>query len=421
MRAKEFLRLIERAKSDLDREENQINDLESFKEIIQSKIKDLPITPESKKILDEVDEILSSIQLGGRKKSLKGELATYSDNDVKEAKDLLAKYIVSLDAELPYKRSMLDKWKKGGLINVSLLLDGKHSINEIVMDYDTNPAIFEFANDLLQVAPLGHGKGEFMLKVLSPQINSPGVKGDLLVRGLGVIEVKTSDAGLPRFYDREVRPRANYRNLSEKFISDFGNYLTTQDKKEEETPVEQPDQTVEPVTDEPFQSINQPNKNQPTMEAKKKRNVKVSSIVSKSGLNIGQLLVIYTKLTTTELKQQFNNDLLNIFNQIFVKAPQYPGAVLNAIVNGNIGEAKQLYSAGILNNYLAHKEDKGILFIDLRADPAQFTFFKDNESLNNAGMRVEASTFYPVSTNEQYPYPQMEIVDTTQSQPTLTR
>ena len=213
MRAKEFLKLIEAAKKAPPVPGDPNSDpLYSLKLNIAHKIKDLTPTPETKHALDEIEEVLSHIQVS-RRQAATTDFGAWTDEDVKKAKELLAKYIVGLDAPVSYKKSMLEHWKSGGLINVDILLDGTHTINEIVKDYDSNPAIKELANDLMQVSALGKGKGEFMLKVLSPQITDPeGGKGDIKVIGFGTVEVKTTDGGAGRFYDRQVRPGSGYQS-----------------------------------------------------------------------------------------------------------------------------------------------------------------------------------------------------------------
>lgn len=387
MRAREFLRKIfEQPKQDGD-------PILGLKNVIQHKIKDLPPTPETQHILDEINEILGTIPLGGKRKSLTGELATWKDQDVRDAKDLLAKYVASLESAPAYKKSMLEKWKTSGLINVTVMLDGRHKMSEIVMDYDSNPAIKELADDLIQVASLGHGKGEFFLKVLSPQISNPGPSGDILVRGFGDVEVKTTDGGAGRFTDRQVTVGPGFRNKSLKFIEKYSQYF----------------QSAQPEI-----SANTPNQ-----QRKKVKPAPKPKKLGASGLNTTQLATIYQNLPN-ELKTDFSNELQSVLDEVFLKAPEYPGAIVNSILSGNLGQTKQLYGAGILKNYMNFKKsNKGILYIDIQSGPT-FIFFTDNESLNASGLRIHTGTVYPVSTNDQYAFPQMEIQDTSQIQPRIS-
>ena len=417
MRAKEFLKLIEAAKkTSLVPGDPKSDPLYNLKLVIANKIKDLPPTPETKNSLEEIEDVLSHIQVS-RRQAATTDFGAWTDEDVKKAKELLAKYIVGLDAPVSYKKSMLEHWKSGGLINVDILLDGTHTINEIVKDYDSNPAIKELTDDLMQVAGLGKGKGEFMLKVLSPQITDPGGKGDILVKGVGTIEVKTTDGGAGRFYDRQVRPGSGYQSAVNDFIKTFGQYA-----EEPTQPVDQDTTTDAPMPQAPVSNVpSAPSLNtQPTVEAKSKKAAepKPKKISSSTGINIDGLISLYQKIPA-ELKVNFGEKLTIALEQIFLKAPEYVGAVIQAIKEGpkSAGKAKQLYGVGILNNYMAFKTDKGILYIDLTISTPTFTFFTDNASLNAGGLRLHVGTVYPIANDGQYAYPQTSIVKTGQTQP----
>lgn len=411
MRAREFLKLLEQA---AQAPSGESDPLQGLKSAIAHKIRDLPPTPETKNSLEDIEDILSHIQAGGRRKATVTNFDTWSDADVKKAKELLAKYIVSLDAPVAYKKSMIDQWRNGGLIDTNLLLDGSHSIEQIVKGYSSNPAVKELADDLLQVASLGKGKGEFMLKVLSPAITDPpGGKGDILVLEVGTVEVKTTDGGAGRFYDRQVKAGPKYSSLASQFIKKYAKYFADQEPQE---PLAAPAQPTPQQPAQPAPQATAPAE-QPAMEASKKAPAAPKPFkLSKTGLNMDQLVTLYQKVPA-DLKSSYNEDLTDVLGEIFQQAPEYPGAVVNAIAAGNAGKAKQLYGVGCLNNYMAHKEDIGILYIDLTAKPATFTFFTDNTSLNKGGLRLNIGTVYPVSSNEQYAFPQTSIVKTGQAQP----
>ena len=405
--------------------------LYSLKLAIAHKIKDLPPSDETKNSLQEVEDIIDSMKLGGRKKAAVSSFDTWTDADVKSAKDLLAKYVVGLEAPIEYKRSMLEQWKNGGLIDVDLLLSGRHEINDIVKGYGNNLAIAEMANDLMQVSGVGKGKGEFMLKVLSPKITTPSNnKGDIEVIGFGTVEVKTTDGGAGRFTDRQVKPGSGYQAAVSDFFKTFDPFL------------QEPEQIAEPAEEQPavadtsrmqqLAGVKTPNTKTPAAtpsapvaaavppvaEAKKDTVKKTKKLYSKTGINIDQLSELYKKLPS-ENKNDFSTKLTNVLDQVFVKAPKYVGAIVTAITAGSTTQAKQLYGVGVLNNYMAHKEDKGILYIDLTASVPTFTFFTDNDSLNAAGMRLNIETAYPVSNGMQEIYPQTSIVGTKQSQPLI--
>jgi hypothetical protein len=424
MRAREFLTLLEKQ----SRRTTASTALASLKSTILHKIKKLPTSPEAINALEEVQDLLKHVNLGvSRRTAATTDFEKWSDTDVQEAKDLLAKYVISLDQPIPLKKSMIAQWKEGGLIDVTLLVEeGSHDIDQIVRGYNTNPAVKEFALDLLQVSSLGKGKGEFMLKVLSPNIKNPsGNKGDIEVENFGTVEVKARDGGAARFYDRQVKAGSSYGSLTAKFLKNYSQYYLGQPEQEPTVAAQQPAQLVTQQVDQPpIQPVPQTTSTQtttqpPVVEARKtaSKPPKVPTI-AKSGLNIDQLATLYTKLPE-EIKPDFKNDLINILNEVFVKAPGYPESIVNFITQGKTGVAKQLYGVGSLNNYIEHKDNKGILYIDLSSLPITFTFFTNNQSLNKGGMRLNIETAYPVSSNEQYAFPKITIVKSEKEQPPL--
>jgi hypothetical protein len=133
-------------------------------------------------------------------------------------------------------------------------------------------------------------------------------------------------------------------------------------------------------------------------------------------MNIDQLIELH-KTLPPEMKSVFVDKLTAVLDQIFLQVPQYSGAVVHEITAGTSGKAKQLYGVGILNNYMSVKTDEGILYINLRASPPTFTFFTDNTSLNNSGMRLNIETVYPVTNDIQNAYPKTTITPTSVPQP----
>jgi len=478
MRAREFSskKQIKLESNDLKKEQSTrgFDPLFDLKSKIVHKIKELEYTPETQHYLDEIQEILSNVQLGGRKKSIETDFENWTDEDVKAAKTLLARYVISLDAPTGYKKSMLAQWKEGGLINVDLLLSGKrHTINEIVKDYDSNPAIQEMTNDLLQVSSIGKGKGEFMLKVMSPMIKSPSDnKGDVEVTGFGTVEVKTTDRGAGRFTDRQVKPGKGYQQAVNNFFETFNPFIEGQESadnsdqqektqainalvqslmlrakindKQLETEIAQnaenlldsgisqdqlipelirlfPQLSGQPQAQPTPQAQLTPQETQPVAEAKsnkKSKQTKPKKLKSDSGMNIDQLIDLY-QILPPEKKDDFVKKLTACLKEVFTKAPEYAGAVMIEITSGENARAKQLYGVGCMNNYMNHKNDQGILYISLQADPPTFTFFTNNEDLNDTGIRLHIETAYPVSNDVQLVYPQTKFVDTTQKQPSV--
>jgi hypothetical protein len=373
MRAREFLKLIlEAAAGPAVTPGDPASDpLYNLKLVVANKIKDLTPDPATEKALHEIEDMLSSVGAGTKTEVVGKELQKINDVDVNAAQRLLAKYIYSLDASPADKKAMLTQWATDdGLINVgALLTPGKNTVASVVKGYEKNPAIKELTDDLAQVAALGQGKGEFLLSVFSKRITK-AKKGDLNIDKFGQVEVKTTDGGAGRFHDQQVRPSAGYQQAVNDFFKTFDETLTT------------------------------------------------AKLKTSTGINIDQLVALKDALPV-EQRDLFKEKLTNAIANVFVATPDVAGSIVDAIMVGNGGAAKQRYAVAALNNYMAAKtEDKGILVINLRKDPYTFVFFNDNKSLNAGGMRLHAGTIYPITNDARYAYPQTDIVDTSQAQDT---
>jgi hypothetical protein len=373
MRAREFLKLIlEAAAAPATEPGDPATDpLYGLKLAIASKIKVLTPDPATEKALHEIEDMLASIGAGTKTEVVGKELQKINDVDVNAAQRLLAKYIYSLDASPADKKAMLAQWASDdGLIDLGALLNpGKNTVASVVKGYDKNPAIKELTDDLAQVAALGQGKGEFLLSVFSKRITK-AKKGDLNIDKFGQVEVKTTDGGAGRFHDQQVRPSSGYQQAVNDFLKTFDETLTS------------------------------------------------SKLKTPTGVSISQLVALKDALPV-EQRDLFKEKLTNAVSNIFVALPDAAGPIVDAIMVGNDGLAKQRYAVAALNNYMSAKtEDKGILVINLRKDPYTFVFFNDNKSLNAGGMRLHAGTTYPITNDVRYAYPQTDIVDTSQVQDT---
>lgn len=372
MRAREFLKLIFEAAAPTTTPGDPATDpLYNLKLAIASKIKDLTPDPATEKALHEIEDMLASIGAGSKTEVVGKELQKINDVDVNAAQRLLAKYIYSLDASPADKKAMLTQWATDdGLIDLGALLNpGKNTVASVVKGYDKNPAIKELTDDLAQVAALGQGKGEFLLSVFSKRITKAS-KGDLNIDKFGQVEVKTTDGGAGRFHDQQVRPSSGYQQAVNDFLKTFNETLTA------------------------------------------------SKLKTSTGVSISQLVALKDALPV-EQRDMFKEKLTNAISNIFVALPDAAGPIVDAIMVGNDGLAKQRYAVAALNNYMAAKtDDKGILVINLRKDPYTFVFFNDNKSLNAGGMRLHAGTIYPITNDARYAYPQTDIVDTSQVQDT---
>lgn len=361
MRAREFTLL---------RENTNLNNL---KATLIHKISNLPPDEQTQHLLDEIEDILAKIPLGGRKSTLAadfGDPEKWTDTDVQKAKSLLATYVASLNANVQQKTAMVEKWRSSGLIDVSTLTDKEpHTIDQIVIDYAANPAVKELADDLLPLESLGRGKGEFMLCVLSPQIANAGKSGGDIRINQDRVEVKTFARGGFRFYDRTIKPGDNYRSLTNQFLKTYAPYLV---QSQDQTSDQKNPQTTIP-----------------------------------NHLNITKLGVIYKNLTDPKWQNQFSGDLKAILLELFPEQDLDP--IHSAILNGQTLIANRLYAAAAYNHYRSLKSDKGMLFIDLRGTP-QFLYAESADDLTRAGYALKISTVSPVSKIEQYAYPQTELI-----------
>ena len=378
MRAREFL-ITE-----------NINTFDHLKSFLIGKIKDLPQDPQTQDLLDEIKDLLAEIPLVGKKNSLSTAFEKWSDTDVQQAKTLLATYVASLNASIQQKNAMVTRWRETGLINVNTLVDKtSHTIAEIVIDYNTNPAVKELADDLLTLQSQGRGKGEFMLAVLSPQIVSAGKEGgDIVINGRRV-EVKTFTRGGFRFTDRNVRPGDEYRSQANLFLKTFARFLQSQPKTKKITTSTATQQQ---------QTIPEP---------------QVSTGPVPDRMHMNQLIALYRNLPTMFYREKFSSDLAQMIAQIFPK--QNSSNILDAITSGNSILAHSLWTTAAFENYRTQKKDSDMLFIDQRGN-TQFLYVgsaadvDSTAELAKAGYRLKPGTIYPVSKQEAYAYPQTELV-----------
>ena len=346
-------------------------DVESLKALLASKIKQLPADADTQRALQEIEELLSYVNAGGRMGMVQGELAKIDDPSVKAAQKLLAKYILALPATAAQRKEMFNMWQEDVLVNVEALLSvGKHSINDFIMGYNSNPAIKELTDDLFGIAALGQGKGEFALSVMSKRINkrSQTEGGDLLIDNKKV-EVKTKDLGAARFYDQNVRPSQQWPAAVENFKTKYA---------------------------EVIQGL---------------------GISATTGLSLGDLTRIAVSIP--EKQNEIRKDIKSVIANIF------PGMNVDNIVDftvaGDTNSAKSSYANVNFNFYMNQKDDDGVLYINLapgKNSQSWTVYYRNAAELAKAGLRLHASTAYPVGKDPRMAYPQMSVVDTTQQQTT---
>ena len=355
------------------REAQDTADLDALKAVISGKIKGLPADDATIKALKEIEDLLQHVNAGGKLGIINNELTSIKDSAVDQAQKLIARYILSVDMTPEQRNELFTLWRNDKLIKHKVLLDQgkKHTFADIVTSYGTNAAIKEIANDLMRVAALGQGKGEFGLNVMSKSISKPD-KGDLMV-GKVKVECKTTDGGAGRFTDQEVRPANGFEAAAtalNKFIKDtLGNEIT----------------------------------------------------MPASGLSIKQAIAIKEYFEAAEMKKEYDSffkQLENIITLIFGGSGTANPTSVNDIVDGifqsDLGAALQSYAQASFNYYMSKKDDDGVLYINLTTDPVSTIWFKNAEELTASSVRLHAGTAYLTSTKDvRLPYPQMEIVDTT--------
>jgi hypothetical protein len=339
-------------------------ELEAFKNVITDKIKQLPDNDITAKALREIEDLLKNVNAGGKMGIINGQLASIQDPTVDAAQKELARYVLSMDMTPADRDQLFDLWRKNKLVKTNVLLSsGKKNFSQIITNYDTNPAIRELSNELMRIAALGQGKGEFGLSVMSKSINKQEGKGDLLIDGRD-IEVKTTDGGAGRFTDQEVRPGAGF------------------------------DQAARRLND--FIKQYQPN-------------------LVGSGANLDGIINFYVTLSTNpDLKKEADTYLkmvTEVIQNIF--EGEDVSSLINAVKSGDINAAKQEYAKTNFNYYMSKKKDEGVLYISLVKDPIMTVFFKDADELAASGLRLHAGTAYITSVKDvRLPYPQIEIIDT---------
>jgi hypothetical protein len=338
------------------------DNLAGLKAAIGHKIKELPPTKDSIKALEEVEDILSSINIGGRQGNVGKDLESINDRDVHKAKKLLSMYVLNLPISPAQRKKLFDAWRKDKLVDVDALRTlGTHTVNDIFPEYGSaeNPGVKLLVDDLATVNFVGVGKGEFLLCVMSKRITKEG-KGDLLIDGKHKVEVKTSDGGSPRMTDADSNLAPGYQAAVKNFLMKWHDDI-----------------------------------------------VAVTTI-KKSGLTLQDLMQIGHQIGDRRLSKKYWDDVEHILTNIFPGQDVEP--IMSPLLVGSIGHAKGAYAETNLNYYLSKKSEQGMLFIDLKKALPTFVFFNSIEELNAAGLRLHAETTYPVTQHDlRNPYPQMAI------------
>jgi len=208
--------------------------LDGLKDVIARRIRSLPDDQTTAKALKDIEDLLQHLGSGGRIGSIGKELADVKDSAVDDAKKVLGRLVLSIAEELnvspEQKEEFFRLWKADQIVNVETIIDPENrgvslNFNDVFNGYSSNPLMTEFINEVMTVAELGMGRGEFGLNVLSKSItvskggkkeeteDGGSKKGDLqfIIGGKTYqIELKTEQGGAARFGDQEVRPAEGF-------------------------------------------------------------------------------------------------------------------------------------------------------------------------------------------------------------------
>ena len=342
------------------------HDLEQLKAAIAHKIKEMPDDDVTAKTLSEIEDLLKHVHAGGKMGIIKGRLKEIHDASVDAAHTEIARYLMSMEMTPAQRDEMFSLWREDKLVDHRKLLKvGQSTFADLITSYNSNPAIKEFANEMMRISALGQGKGEFGLSVMSKSIHKQEGKGDLSIDGRP-IEVKTTDGGAGRFTDQEVRPAEGFENAARE-LNKF-------------------------VTSNPTFPINIP----------------------KSGLSLGTAVDYATKIEGDNRKK-FLTLTETVIKLIFGgESNKDIKAIMTAIEAGNSGAALQAYAKASFNFYMGKKKDEGVLYINLTSEPIHTIFFKTADDLTASALRLHAGTPYITAIADvRLPYPQTEIVPTT--------
>jgi len=375
----------------LEKEGFDANELLAFKDVIASKIKQLPQDDATAKTLKEIEELLTHVNAGGRMGMINGALHSINDPAVLSSQKRLSQYLASMEVSPDERKELFHLWKTDKILNIDVLLSKKNvTFSELFNGYDTNKAIKELVDDVMEVADLGQGKGEFGLNVLSKSVSKPGshtnldqdgddkAKGDLIIKYNGKwrkIEVKTTQGGGARFADQEVRPAEGYEAASSELNASVEKLKSSLVYKE----------------------------------------VFPNGMAKGYGMNLGQAINWYRHTQLPKVKADFLNKVDNVVTLIFggKKADHAKvSAIIKAIKSGDDNTAKQQWAQACFNYYIGQKDDEGVLAINLNSK--SIMFYSTSDDLTKQGLRFSADTIYLTAKDAQRgAYPQISVIPTT--------
>lgn len=342
-------------------------------------IMNLPDNDPTEKVLQDIDQVLSDVGVGGVD-TLLGTLDLSSfgegvtgkkakEDRINSVKDELARTIRSISMSKKDRDSLIGLWSQDQLVDVDTLLSpGKHTFEEIFTDYGSNAGLRELVDTLMLRTSYGRGSGEYGLEMMSRQVKGR-TKGDLSIKGKGV-EVKTLNVDAPRFTDPDISPSPEWRTLCANFKKTYAKELQTVGAKE-----------------------------------------------TKSGINFATMHQVYTLFGSSATKTKYQKDLKTIFASIF---PSIPGrdidGIVAAVLAGNTQLAGSLYAKVNIKYYQSIKtEDDGILYISIAANPKWLLYFTTVEEAEAQGFVFRSSTPYAISgtqsdANGRSVYPKVTMI-----------
>jgi hypothetical protein len=146
-----------------------------------------------KKTDDEpmLHRLLHTLKKAGISDNLRKALST--DADAKRYLDMVAEQIINIDATVEEKERFIANYtnKSYSFIDTDMVFDGKyHTSAEFITDNFARTVFHK----LFTISPVGVGKGEIAMAVLSPEIKHSGTVGgggDIQVKDVGAVEVKS--------------------------------------------------------------------------------------------------------------------------------------------------------------------------------------------------------------------------------------
>lgn len=336
-------------------------------ELIQ-KLQSLPVKdPDTQKLIDRFEQLLTDVGVGGRVASLLNRVEQIDDNDVKKAVRKIAKIISTVDFSTQGREKLFKLWNADKIVNKGLLTTGgTHSFADVFAGYGKDPAMTELVDDFNDVIGQGIGPGEFALACLSKGITGVGSgkeKGDLIIDKKPV-ELKTRNVKDARMYDRQVTVTANYDQLVAKFMQKYAKDIQSMQQK-----------GFKP---------------------------------SRQGLNLSQLSSLMQFTKNPGIQKDVNTILKNIFPGI--KGTE---SITKALAQGDVNTARDLYGKININYYLGYKRSQGqldgIIFANL--GNKTYTYIQNTKDLKGSGMGVSVATAYPIATADpkMNPYPQIGV------------